>query len=137
MGGSPIVRLLLVVVAMLALLVPLRSLTTHPAAPPEPAAVAAPEETGKVRVAVRSTRVPFHFEIRHLGTLVWSGDGDGPLERELAIPFPEEGIDLLVDGTWAEAGPSVLRVEVQPAGASPIVRMLWGEESVSDVLTFR
>jgi hypothetical protein len=76
----------LVVAAMLALLPPLRNLTTHRAASPKPPAVEPPDHTAPVHIALTSTKTPFHFEIDHLGKPVWTGDAaDNKVEKDIGL----------------------------------------------------
>lgn len=123
---------------MLALIVPLRSLTTHPRRAPAPPAVESRGETVSVHVVLSSTQAPFHFEIAHLGKPVWTGDAaENEVEKDIEMRFPKEGVDLLVDGSWVDSGPAVLKVAVTPAEGDTVTKMLWGEKSVSNVLTFK
>ena len=119
-------------------MVPLRSLTTHPAVNANPLATEASEETVPVQVALNSTKVPFHFEIEHLGKPLWAGDAKtNGVEKEISMRFPNEGVDLFVSASWSDAGPAVLKITVTPGNGEPITKMLWGDGNVSDVLTFK
>ena len=135
MRGSPLLRAGLVVLALLALLWPLRSLTNHnlvPARAPQTPTVV------PVQVAITSTISPFRFSISHLGKVIWQGESAGRSSaREVAIRFPPEGIDLLVDASWPEKKEAAVRVDVTLPHGAPISQTLWGNGGVDDVLTFR
>lgn len=126
----------LVFAALLALIVPLRHLTARRQPPPPPSAAEAPGHLATVRLALTSTAAPFHYEISHLGAPVWSGDATGhDAATELAIPFPKEGIDLLIEASWEGTSPGALKVEATRDGET-MTRTLWGSGSTSEVVTF-
>ncbi|HEY2801235.1 MAG TPA: hypothetical protein VGI85_11610 [Chthoniobacterales bacterium] len=135
MRGSPLFRAGLVVLALLALLWPLRRLTSHDAVPAQTSQRAA---LVPVHVVITSTVFPFRFSISHLGKVIWQGESiAGSSSRQVAIAFPPEGIDLLVDASWAEEKEAAVRVDVTLPNGAPISQTLWGNGRVDDVLTFR
>ena len=100
MRGSPLLRVLLVVIALLAVLWPLRSLTTH-----RTEGAPAPRQTAtaqsNVHLVLTSTPFPFTFEISHLGKTIWKGEAtESSVARDVQMTFPSEGIDLLIDVKW-------------------------------------
>ena len=136
MRGSPIIRTGLVLFALLLLILPLRSLTSMRAVAPLIAKqkVIAPEI---VRLTVTSTSVPFRFQISHLGQLIWEGESStNSSSKSLTMPFPAEGIDLLVQASWSEKKETAIRIEAARGESAPISRTLWGTEQVDDVVTF-
>jgi hypothetical protein len=138
MRGAPLLRLLLVSAALLAALVPLRRLTTHPSPGPAPEVSGTTGASALVQIALQSTKKPFHFEIDHLGKPVWAGDAEGnEVETEIELPFPKEGVDLLVNASWADSGPAALKVEVTPEAGGVTTKVLWGNGSASDVFTIK
>ena len=138
MRGSPLLRVLLVVVALLAVLWPLRSLTTHRTKePPEVSKKASPAEQSSVRLILTSTTFPFTFEISHLGKTIWKGEAtENSVAREVKMTFPSEGIDLLLDVRWQGEKQTAVKLEVTPKGGDAIARTLWGTTRVNGVLTF-
>ncbi|MBO0696620.1 MAG: hypothetical protein J2P56_11055, partial [Verrucomicrobia bacterium] len=103
MRGSPLLRVLLVVIALLAVLWPLRSLTTHRVERPAASAqsVAVPESNA--HLVLTSTSFPFTFEISHLGKTIWKGETpQSSVSRDVTMAFPPEGVDLLVDVKWQD-----------------------------------
>lgn len=135
MRGSPLFRAGLVLLALLTLILPLRSLTARrseqPMAAPKAAALA------QVRLTITSTAFPFRFEISHLGKNIWEGESDqSSAAKDIALPFPSEGVDLLVGASWTEQKEAAVRVEVSREGRPPIAKTLWGTAHVDDVLTF-
>lgn len=136
MRGSPILRVALVLAALLALIVPLRHLTAPRQPPPSQPAAEVPGHLATLRLALTSTAAPFHYEISHLGAPVWSGDATGhEATTDLAIPFPKEGIDLLIEASWESSGPAALKVEAT-RGDETMMRTLWGSGNTSEVVTF-
>jgi hypothetical protein len=137
MRGSPPLRVLLVVMALLAVLWPLRSLTTHRTeeSPDISQKVAAAQSS--VRLVLTSTTFPFTFEISHLGKTIWKGEAtESSVAREVKMTFPPEGIDLLLDARWQEEKQTAVKLEVTPEAGDAITRTLWGTTQVNGVLTF-
>jgi hypothetical protein len=137
MRGSPLLRVLLVVIALLAVLWPLRSLTTHRAeiASTPPQTASTPESN--VRLVLTSTSVPFTFEVSHLGKTVWKGEAmENTVTRDLKMAFPSEGIDLLVDAKWQGDKQTAVRLDVAADNGDTTTKTLWGTGGVSGVLTF-
>ena len=137
MRGSPLLRVLLVVIALLAVLWPLRSLTTHRAetASTPPPTASTPESN--VHLVLTSTSVPFTFEVSHLGKTVWKGEAmENTVTRDLKMAFPSEGIDLLVDAKWQGDKQTAVRLDVAADNGDTTTKTLWGTGGVSGVLTF-
>jgi hypothetical protein len=136
MRGSPLFRAGLVLLALLLLIVPLRSLTSQRAAP---TLVPAPPATAptSIRLTIISTTYPFRFEISNLGKTIWKGESkESSSSKALALSFPPEGIDLAVAASWAQPKETAVRVEVARGENPPLTRTLWGTARVNDVLTF-
>ncbi len=126
----------LVLLALFALLLPLRSLTSS-RAPGEVMSEAPTSKVTRVRLVLTATSAPFHFAISHLGKVIWEGAcNENSCTKELALPFPPEGIDLLVAASWPAEKEAALRVEVTPNDTPAIAQTLWGTARVDDVLTF-
>jgi hypothetical protein len=137
MRGSPLLRVLFVVIALLAVLWPLRSLTTHRAetASTPPQTASTPE--CNVHLVLTSTSVPFTFEVSHLGKTVWKGEAmENTVTRDLKMAFPSEGIDLLVDAKWQGDKQAAVRLDVAADNGDTTTKTLWGTGGVSGVLTF-
>jgi hypothetical protein len=137
MRGSPLLRALLVVIALLTVLWPLRSLTTHRAEEPSAAPQTAAEVRPNVRVVLTSTTFPFTFEVSHLGKTIWKGEAvESSVAQDVQMAFPPEGIDLLIDVKWQDQRQTAVKVDVTPEGGDTITKTLWGTTQVNDVLTF-
>jgi hypothetical protein len=137
MRGSPLLRAFLVLLALLALILPLRRLTSRQTAPAI-AVSSPPPDVASMQLVLISTSTPFHFQISHLGQVIWQGDSTQPrLEKTLRFSFPPEGVDLVFKASWPETKESALRVELTPADQPPIVRTLWGMHEVDEVATFK
>jgi hypothetical protein len=137
MRGSPLLRVLLVVIALLAVLWPLRSLTTHRAetASTPPQTASTPESN--VHLVLTSTSIPFTFEVSHLGKTIWKGEAmESTVARDVKLAFPPEGIDLLVDANWQGAQQTAVKLDVTPDSSDTMTKTLWGTGGVSGVLTF-
>jgi hypothetical protein len=136
MRGSPLVQAALVVAGLLLLWFPLHSLTQRHPVMVTPAAT--PPPTKHVQMALRSTS-PFRFQVSYLGQVVWEGTDDSA-EREstkdLDIDFPNEGIDLSVDVTWATKGLAAAEISLTVDGTE-MHKTVWGQGSASDVVTFK
>jgi hypothetical protein len=137
MKGSPLVRLLAVVIALLAVLWPLRSLTTHRTEAPVAAAPTASESESDVHLVLTSTSFPFTFEVSHLGKTIWKGEAtESSVAKDVKMAFPSEGIDLLVDAKWQGDKQAAVRLDVTPDDGNTMTKTLWGNGSVNGVLTF-
>jgi hypothetical protein len=137
MRGSPILRAVLVVAALLLLLVPLVQLTKPVHAAPV-AQSAPPAATSVVHLELTSTRAPFEFELRHLGQVIWSGSAtENQVSKDVAMNFPTEGVDLELKGQWT-GGVSMAAIKLSVANgeARAVEKSLWATKEFDDVLTF-
>src|SRR4029077_5782289 len=113
MRGSPLLRALLVVIALLAVLWPLCRLTTHRTEAPSVAAPTAVAPESNVHLVLTSTSFPFTFEVSHLGKTIWKGEAtESNVGRDVKISFPPEGIDLSVDAKWQSDKQAAVRLDV-------------------------
>jgi hypothetical protein len=136
MKGSPLLRALLVVIALLAVLWLLRSLTTHRAKEP-PTSPQTPTTESSVHLVLTSTTFPFTFDVSHLGKTIWKGEAvESGVARDVQMIFPPEGIDLLLDVKWQGQKQTAVKIDLTPEGGDTITRTLWGTTGVNDVLTF-
>jgi hypothetical protein len=137
MRGSPLLRVLLVVIALLAILWPLRSLTTHRAESPFGPPHSAPTLESNVHLVLTSTSFPFTFEVSHLGKTIWKGEAtDSSIATDVKMTFPAEGIDLFVDAKWQGDKQSAVKLDVTADNGETMPKILWGTGEVSGVLTF-
>ena len=121
---------------LLALLVPLRSFTAAKNAPVVMPAAAATAET-RVHLQIVSTSAPFTFSVSHLGKVVWQGESPtSPVEKDVSLPIPKEGIDLALDAKWPAGGTAAVKLSVTRGDEEPSAQTLWGDGAASDVLTF-
>ena len=137
MRGSPLLRVLVVVIALLGVLWPLRNLTTHRPGRPSASAqsVAVPE--ANVHLVLTSTSFPFTFEISHLGKTIWKGEApESSVARDVKMTFPPEGIDLLVDAKWQDNKQGAVKLDVMVDDGDAMTETLWGTGNVNGVLTF-
>lgn len=141
MRGSPLLRALILFLALAAFAVPLWFLT-RPAGPTNPLptdATTAPVEPLEIQAAFLPG-APVEFEVRHLGRLVWRGAGaEQGASGPLALPFPEEGIELQVRVRWSSGVPNgAVRLQVLRRGAPALERVAWSgaDGSIDAVLNF-
>ena len=137
MRGSPLLRVLLVVIALLAVLWPLRSLTTHRAESPSRPTQSAPAPDSNVHLVLTSTSFPFTFEVSHLGKTIWKGEAtESNVAKDVKMAFPHEGIDLLVDAKWQGNKQGAVKLDVTVDDSETMTKTLWGTGNVNGVLTF-
>jgi hypothetical protein len=137
MRGSPLLRVLLVVIALLAVLWPLRSLTTHRAEGPSTTTQTVAPSESNVHLVLTSTSFPFTFEVSHLGKTIWKGEAtESSIARDVKLAFPAEGIDLLVDVRRQSDKQCAVRLDVAVDNSDTTSKTLWGTSSINGVLTF-
>src|ERR1700680_565462 len=131
MRGSPLFRVLLVVIALLAVFWPLRSLTTHRAESPSEALPTAAAPESNVHLVLRSTSYPFTFEVSHLGKTIWKGEAaESSIARDVKMTSPPEGIDLSVDAKWQDDKQGAVKFDVTPDNGDTMTKILWGTGKV-------
>lgn len=140
MRGSPLLRAVLAFLILALAGLPLWRLT-RPGNPPQKSAGAAvPAAAARQRVALALTfsAAPQGFAVRHLGQVVWSGQGAGrEFAKELSIEYPPEGVDLEVAVEWPEgAGQSAVRLQLADPAGRQHEKTLWGAGKLEDVVTF-
>jgi len=135
MRGSPLARAIMTVVALLVLLLPLRYLTSHQAMLPPPPQVSPAKK--KVHLELTSTTVPFKFQVTYGGKPLWSGESNSTIVgTDTELGFPPEGIDLVLDVSWAQEKETAVRLALTAQDSDTIVKTVWGTMSASEVLTF-
>jgi hypothetical protein len=140
MRGSPLFRVILVVMALLALWAPLRILTGRPKEKATPVAQAAQGATAKkrFRMEITSTTVPFKYQITSAGEKIWSGESNSTtVATDTELKFPPEGIDLVIDASWTGAKQTAVRLALIPEDSDIMAKTVWGTTGVSEVLTFK
>jgi len=140
MGGSPLLRAFLVAIALLALLAPLRTLTSRRSETATLVKPAAQSLTAKnkVRLELTSTTVPFKYQITGGGKTIWSGESNSTTAAtDAELNFPPEGIDLVLDASWNEKKQTAVKLALIPQDSDMMAKTIWGTTSVSEVLTFQ
>ena len=137
MRGSPILRAVLVFLALLGLS-PLLWQLTRPALAqtdrkPQPEVKSVPVEV-RLNFSTSATRVV----IQHLGRNVWSKDTPELSEDFSAeIPWPKEGVELHTLVTWPEGTPNAaMRMRLTAPDGTEYDRSAWGGATADDVLRF-
>ena len=137
MRGSPLARAIMTVVALLALLLPLRRLTSHQSSTvlPPPAQVSTAKK--KLHLELTSTTVPFKFQVTYGGKPIWGGESTATtVATDTELRFPPEGIDLVLEVSWSEDRETAVRLALTPEGSDTIAKTVWGTMKASEVLTF-
>ena len=137
MRGSPLLRALLVFLAILALGWPLRRLTSASDAPREQpvAAVAVAKEIG---LRLNFTLLPKSVKVLHLGQEVWNESAPtAEMQRTLGLAYPDAGIDLQFQIEWPAGAPlAAMRARLTDPAGEAHVKSVWGTGSVEETVTF-
>ena len=137
MRGSPLARAIMTVIALLALLLPLRRLTSHQSSTILPPPVQVSTARQKLHLELTSTTVPFEFQVTHGGKPIWSGESTATnVATDTELRFPPEGIDLVLEVSWSEDQETAVRLALTPEGSDTIAKTVWGTMNASEVLTF-
>jgi hypothetical protein len=137
MKGSPLARALMTAIALLALLLPLRILTSHQSAPSGPPPAEASNADRKLHLELTCTTVPFRFQITSEGKPLWTGESNSTtVSTDRELKFPPEGIDLVLDASWTEEKETAVRLALTPEESDTMVKTVWGTKSANEVLTF-
>lgn len=139
MRGSPLLHALIAFLAIGLLGIPVQRLTRASAvSAPTPAPVKS-SATAQVPIAFEFTTPPQSVRVKHLGKVVWSSEVPGAsAEAELSLPWPEDGVDLLIEIAWPGDAPlSAARIVLTDPTGEEQTRSIWGRGPASDVLTFR
>jgi hypothetical protein len=128
------------VIALLALLAPLRTLTSRRSetATVVKQAAQSPAAKKKIRLELISTTVPFKYQITSGSETIWSGESNSTtVATDAELDFPPEGIDLVLDASWNEKKQTAVRLALVPQDSDMMAKTVWGTTSVSEVLTFQ
>lgn len=138
MRGSPLIRALLAFFAIAMLGWPLWRLTSATVAVATPDSVAPVSEAKAIGLQLTFTAVPKSFVIRHLEKDIWSEAApQAEAEREVTIPFPEKGVDLILKIEWPEGAPlAAVRLRLTDPAGDTHEKSVWGQGSTEEVLTF-
>ncbi len=139
MRGSPILRAVLVFVALFALAPALWRLTRADARTlPPPAAVVAVKNV-KTEVRLTFSAPAKRATIQHLGRELWSKATPSAEENfACEIPWPKEGVELHVAVEWTEGTRvAAMRVRLTAPDGTEHDQSVWGDGTADDVLVFK
>jgi hypothetical protein len=138
MRGSPILRAVLVFLALLSL-APVLWRHTRADARAVQLPTPQPLKNGKAEVRLTFSTPAKRAVIQHLGRDVWSKTTTAAEESfTCEIPWPKEGIELHVLAEWPEGTrAAAMRVRVTAPDGTEHDRTAWGDASADDVLTFK
>jgi len=136
--GSPLIRALLAFIVIAMLGWPLWRLTSSTEAVATPVSSVPATEAKAIGLQLTFTAVPKSFVIRHLEKDLWSEPTpQAEMEREVTIPFPEKGVDLIVKIEWPEgAALAAARVRLTDPAGDTHEKSVWGQGTTEEVLTF-
>ncbi len=137
MRGSPILRAVLVFLALLGL-APLLWQMTHPAVAQAIPKVQPEVKNTTVEVRLNFSTAATRVVIQHLGRDVWSKDAPAVAEDFSAeIPWPKEGVELHALVTWPEGTRhAAMRVRLTAPDGAEYDRSAWGDATADEVLRF-
>jgi hypothetical protein len=137
MRGSPLLRAVFVIIALLLAAIPVWELT-HQARATMDSEASPPAAESAVRVSLTFAHPPLDFQVLYLGKVIWEGKQPaGDVQRDFEMEFPKEGIDLEVKAEWPPATPlTAVRVTVAH-GYGSTDQTAWGKDNVDAVLTFK
>ena len=139
MRGSPILRAVLVFVALLLLAPLLWRLTRADPRNVQQPATQRPAKNVKAEVRLTFSTPAMRVVIQHLGREVWQQLMPAAQETfTCEIPWPKEGVELHVLVEWPEGTrAAAMRVRVTAPDGTEHDRSVWGDASADDVLTFK
>ena len=139
MRGSPILRAVLVFIALLSLAPVLWRLTRADARDLKQPVTQPAATTARTEVRLTFSAPPKRAEIQLLGKPVWTKAAPQAEESFiLGIPWPKEGIELRVLLEWPEGTrAAAMRVRLTAPDGTEHDRSVWGDAAADDVLTFQ
>jgi hypothetical protein len=139
MRGSPILRAVLVFIALLSLAPVLWRLTRADARDVKQLVTQAPAPKAKMEVQLAFSTPAKRVEIQHLGREVWSKTMPAAAETFTSeIPWPKEGVELHVLVEWPEGTrAAAMRLRLTAPDGTEHDRTMWGGATADDVLTFQ
>jgi len=138
MRGSPLIRAVLVIAALLLALIPLWKLT-H-AADVVMAPVSKPLVNVSVHMELTFSQTASSFQILYLGKVIWEGQNSaGPVQKDVEMHFRRRASIYRSRRHSPIPAPIPRCVSLSPPTArDPIEKTAWGQQgSVDDVLTFQ
>jgi hypothetical protein len=141
MRGSPLVRALVLFLGLLALSWPLRLFLQREAAQvavaQSPAVVPEPAAASRLPLTLTFSQKALRAEVRYAGKSLWLLEHPGLRETgELRIPFPKEGVELLVSVEFEGEAQGALRLQLTAPDGNEYDRSLWGAGTVEAVIPF-
>ena len=138
MRGSPILRAVLVFLALLSLAPLLWWLTRADALAVQPA-ISQPAKNVKAEVRLTFSTPAKRAVIQHLAREVWSKKSPASEENfTCEIPWPKEGVELHILVEWREGTrAAAMRVRLTAPDGTEHDRTVWGDANADDVITFK
>lgn len=139
MRGSPILRAVLVFIALLLLAPVMWTLTQADARTVQQPATLPPLKNAKTEVRFTFSTPAKRVTIQHLGKEVWSKATPAAEENfTCEIPWPKEGVELHVLIEWPEGTrAAAMRVRLTAPDGTEHDRSVWGDGAADDVLVFK
>ena len=139
MRGSPILRAVLVFIALLALAPLLWRLTRADARTVQQPVTLTLAKIAKTEVRLTFSTPAKRVTIQHLGREVWSKAMPAAEENfTCEIPWPKEGVELHVLVEWPEGTrAAAMRMRLTAPDGTEHDRSVWGDGAADDVLVFK
>jgi len=137
MRGSPLLRAAIAFAAIALLGWPLWRLTNSDAAA-LPMGAALSTAATRVQFELTCTMPPRKVTVAHLGRALFTAEVPGTsLEREIELPWPQEGVDLHFTIEWPpDASLAAARVRVTDPDGREHEKSIWSAGPADEVLTF-
>jgi hypothetical protein len=142
MRGSPVLRAVLVFLALLALAPVIWSITRKSEQREEPSKALAPTPNAvpvsKIEGRWTFTTAPLRVAVKHLGSEIWSKSSPGVgVEFSGTMPWPKEGVELQVRVEWPQGTETAAgRLRLVAPDGTEYDRTVWGGTEAEEVLTF-
>lgn len=132
MTGSPLLRLAFVLIALIALAIPLARMTARPEASSASVDSSTPARptTRSVTIAVTTTSTPASLTLTAPGRTV-ATDPEAPFTTDL----PTNPTDIIIRASWPEAVPHAVRVVASIDDIPLVDHTFWATDTLADVLT--
>ena len=137
MRGSPIMRALIAFLVLLGLGYPMHRFLRADAEPQRVATAIPAAGPVQVHLQIEFTQPPRSLRVLSLGKEVWSETSvSADMERDLALLFPKEGIELQFDFDWPEEVRASARVKLTDHQGEEYTRYVWAQGATSEVFSF-
>jgi hypothetical protein len=139
MTGSPPLHLALMLLAFLALGIPLVKLTSAPVVTMQAPVKQTADEAVSTLLRVRFAHTPQKLKLTQGDKVLFDGVPEvSTLELDVDLAIPKDGMELLVSATWPEQTPdTALTIELEPDGLDTRAETRWSTgPQLDEVMAF-